>query len=114
MSPGVLRAAIAGSWAGSTDSTMKDPPDDTRVTLRLSEIGTEFVARSEGKRLMRNLDRFQEIFLDFSGVEFVGQGFVDEVFRVWAASNPEVSLIPESMSPPVELMVRRGLGPRLR
>ena len=42
----------------------------------------------------------------------VGQGFVDEVFRVWAREHPEVRLIPRAMNVAVEFMVRRGLSGR--
>jgi hypothetical protein len=64
------------------------------------------------KRLLANLERFREVILDFRGVEGVGQGFVDEVFRVWARDHPEVKLIPVEMNEAVEFMVRRGLPER--
>jgi hypothetical protein len=50
--------------------------------------------------------------LDFRGVESVGQGFVDEVFRVFATAHPEVRLVPANISPPVEFMITRGLKRR--
>ena len=84
--------------------------DTTRCVIRLFEIGTNFVSRSEAKRLLANLDRFREVILDFTGVRGVGQGFVDEVFRVWARTHPDVRLIPEHMNEVVEFMVRRGLA----
>ena len=67
-----------------------------------------FVPRSEARRLLRNLDRFREVILDFQGVEGVGQGFADEVFRVWVAAHPEVKLTPANMAPPVSFMVGRA------
>lgn len=86
--------------------------DRTRCVVRLFERGDAFVSRSEAKRLLARLDRFREVILDFEGVRRVGQGFVDEVFRVWARDHPEVRLIPRNMAPPVEFMVRRGLAAR--
>lgn len=86
--------------------------DTTRCVIRLFEHGTRFVSRSEAKRLVAGLERFREVILDFHGVEGVGQGFVDEVFRVWANGHPGVKLVPRAMSPAVEFMVRRGLGTR--
>jgi hypothetical protein len=53
----------------------------------LFSIGVRFVSRSEAKRLPRGLDRFAHVTLDFQGVVLVGQGFIDEVFRVWARST---------------------------
>jgi len=84
--------------------------DTSRCVLRLFEYGTSFISRSEAKRLVANLERFRVVVLDFHGVERVGQGFVDQVFRVWANQHPEVRLVPERMGPAVEFMVRRGLG----
>jgi len=86
--------------------------DTTRCVVRLFDVGSSFVSRSEAKRLLANLERFREVILDFHGVEEVGQGFVDEVFRVWARAHPEVRLEPTGMAPAVEFMVRRGLPPR--
>ena len=33
------------------------------------------------------LERFREVVLDFAGVDAIGQGFADEVFRVWARAH---------------------------
>ena len=77
--------------------------------IHLFELGTEFVSRSEAKRLLDGLDSFEEVTLDFAKVSLVGQGFVDEVFRVWAASHPDIALRPINMSEAVRFMVERGL-----
>jgi hypothetical protein len=84
--------------------------DTTRCVVRLFDLAETFVSRAEAKRLTANLDRFREVILDFRGVEAVGQGFVDEVFRVWAHAHPGIRLVPVDMSPEVEFMVRRGLA----
>ena len=81
----------------------------TRTIVRLFAIGTEFVSRSQAKRLVRGLEKFREVVLDFEGVEIVGQGFADEVFRVWARRNPDVLLIPAGMSEAVAFMVERAI-----
>ena len=46
--------------------------------------------------------------LDFSGVEVAGQGFCDEVFRVFARAHPQVTLEPVGMDPAVAFMVDRA------
>ncbi len=58
------------------------------------------------------IEQVEEVILDFRGVTGVGQGFVDEIFRVWASAHPQVRLVPENMNEAVEFMVRRGL-PRI-
>jgi len=81
----------------------------TRMVIRLFAIGTTFMSRSEARRLVSGLERFREVVLDFGGVELVGQGFADEVFRVWARQHPEVALIPVDMNEQVAFMVERAI-----
>lgn len=84
--------------------------DRTEITVRLFERSDAFVSRSEAKRLGSQLERFERAVLDFAGVETVGQGFVDELFRVWPREHPGTILVPRHMSPAVERMIRRGLA----
>jgi excisionase family DNA binding protein len=81
----------------------------SRLTVKLFETGMMFVSRSEARRLVVGLEEFSEVELDFSHVKSVGQGFVDEVFRVWATAHPNTEFFPVNMIPPVEFMVLRGL-----
>jgi anti-sigma regulatory factor (Ser/Thr protein kinase) len=81
----------------------------TRTVVRLFDIGVRFISRSEARRLLRGLERFREVLVDLRGVQEVGQGFVDEVFRVWPSQHPGVTVRPVNMVGPVEAMVRRGL-----
>lgn len=75
--------------------------------IKLYEIGTRFVSRSEAKRLGIGLEQFSEVELDFAGVTDVGQGFADELFRVWAGAHPDTSLLPIKMNEAVTFMVHR-------
>ena len=54
----------------------------------------EPIARSQARRVVYRLEEFRQVELDFSGIEFMGQGFADEVFRVFQNKYPEVELIP--------------------
>jgi excisionase family DNA binding protein len=85
----------------------------TRPVVKLFEIGTSFVSRSEAKRLLDGLDAdFEIVEVDFAGVTDVGQGFVDELLRVWPAAHPEKTVIPVNVSnPAVDFMIKRGLPP---
>lgn len=80
----------------------------TRASIRLSAFGSSLISRSEAKRVTERLTEFKHAVLDFSGVEVVGQGFCDEVFRVFAARHPEVILEPVGMNEAVEFMIRRA------
>lgn len=80
----------------------------TRATIKLATLGAVLVSRSEAKRLVLRLTEFRHVTLDFSGVEVVGQGFCDEVFRVFARAHPEVALEPVGMNDTVAFMVGRA------
>ncbi len=79
-----------------------------RIVVKLYASGPTFVSRAEARRLVVGLEKFHEIVMDFSGVLWVGQGFVDEVFRVWATKHPEIRLRVENAAPTVAFMIARG------
>lgn len=76
----------------------------TKVLVKL--LQRDFISRSEAKRLVANLEKFSEIVLDFRGVRSVGQGFADEVFRVFARRHPAVRIATENTNPGVDSMIR--------
>jgi hypothetical protein len=76
--------------------------------VELFAINSRFISRSEAKRVLHGLDKFREVILDFTNVESVGQGFADEVFRVWASGHPEVRLVPVNMNEAATFMVERA------
>jgi anti-sigma regulatory factor (Ser/Thr protein kinase) len=80
----------------------------SRIRIKLFEIDQTFVSRSEGKRLCEGLERFEEVEMDFAGVAGVGQGFADEVFRVWSNKHPQVKLEPLNMNTTVAFMIARA------
>ena len=88
--------------------------DTSHTVVKLFAHGVRFVSRSEAKRLLAGLERFRRVIIDFAGVESVGQGFADEIFRVWANDHPAVELQTENMSPPVAFMVGRARPPAAR
>ncbi|MEN9796451.1 MAG: hypothetical protein RL653_147 [Pseudomonadota bacterium] len=80
----------------------------TSVHVRLFETASTFISRSEAKRLCAGLERFSEAVLDFKGVTAVGQGFCDEVFRVWARAHPGTKLIHVNAVADVEWFIRKA------
>lgn len=83
----------------------------THVPISLVEIGeSNLISRSQAKRLMARLDAFARVELDFTGIASIGQGFADEVFRVWADAHPEVELEPVLANADVQLMIDRARG----
>jgi len=82
----------------------------TRTTVKLGVLSSALISRSEAKRLVSGLTKFKHVTLDFSGVEIVGQGFCDEVFRVFARAHPQVILEPVGTNTAVGFMVARALA----
>ncbi len=76
----------------------------TKVLVKL--LQQDFVSRSEARRLVANLEKFSEIVLDFRGVKSVGQGFADEIFRVFARRHPAIKIATENTNPAIDAMLR--------
>jgi DNA-binding MarR family transcriptional regulator len=76
----------------------------TKVLVKL--LQRDYVSRSEARRLIANLQKFSEIVLDFRDVKSVGQGFADEVFRVFAHRHPALKIAAENTKPAVDAMIR--------
>ena len=64
------------------------------------------MSRSQAKRLVNGLEKFVTVELDFSGIDEIGQGFADELFRVFTNAHPEITLTPVNMCSDVEKMYR--------
>ncbi|MBN1270116.1 MAG: DUF4325 domain-containing protein [Kiritimatiellae bacterium] len=76
----------------------------TRVIVRLFQ--KDYLSRSEARRMLAGLEKFKEVILDFRGVKSLGQGFADEVFRVFPNEHPLISLTTENVSPTLAPMIK--------
>jgi anti-sigma regulatory factor (Ser/Thr protein kinase) len=81
--------------------------DRTRVHVRLYRDAC--VSRSEARRMLHGLGQFREVILDFTGVKELGQGFADEVFRVFRTEHPDTAVKTENLSPGLEPVIRHVL-----
>ena len=72
----------------------------TSIRVELFRQG-DFVSRTEAKLIGARLEGFEVIELNFSGVPQIGQGFADELFRVWAKEHPSSRLVPVNANPAV-------------
>jgi hypothetical protein len=64
------------------------------------------VSRSQAKRVCHRLDSFQEVVIDFEGIEWMGQGFAHQLFVVYQNQYPAIKLIPINMNDGVSSMYR--------
>ena len=72
--------------------------------------GMELISRSQAKRLITRFDMFNEVLLDFDGIELIGQAFADELFRVFVNNHPNVNLQRINASQDVEKMILHVLN----
>lgn len=68
------------------------------------------VSRSQAKRLCNRLEQFEEVELDFEGLDWMGQGFAHQLFVVFSREFPQVRLIPIHMSESVEKMYKHVMN----
>lgn len=81
----------------------------TEIVVELSRLGYEkSISRSQAKRITRDLEKFNRVTLDFKNVKFVGQGFVDQIFRVFQNKNPNIKINYINASEEAEFMIKRG------
>ncbi|WP_010258207.1 STAS-like domain-containing protein [Treponema primitia] len=98
---------IADVFNEYTDPDKQPGFHKTAIPVQLMQYeGESLISRSQAKRLITRFDRFLEVVLDFSGVDMIGQGFADEIFRVFANAHPTVHLTPIHCSENVKNMIR--------
>lgn len=77
----------------------------TRVPLQLLAEGGTLASRAEARRVAQRLGGFSQADIDFSGLDDVGHGFADELFRVFGRAHPGLALRPLGMNARVQAMV---------
>lgn len=83
----------------------------TVIPVRLAQYGNEkLISRSQAKRLLARIEKFQRVIFDFDQVSVIGQAFADEIFRVYANNHPDIVLLPVNMGLNVEKMVKRAMA----
>lgn len=88
----------------------------TKITVHLAKdyLGYDFVSRSLAKRILMNVEKFKIIVLDFENIDNIGQGFADEVFRVFKNKNPDITIVPVNMNEEIEFMINRAMKNNLK
>ncbi|MCC6864586.1 MAG: DUF4325 domain-containing protein [Ignavibacteria bacterium] len=82
----------------------------TKIHVKLYKHGTEYLSRSQARRILAGLEKFKFILLDFKDVIEAGQAFSDEIFRVFKNSNPDKKIEYINANDNVEFMIKRALA----
>lgn len=83
--------------------------DTTNIKVKLYQYADSLISRSQARRMLVGLDDFARIILDFSKVETVGQGFADEIFRVYLTKYPKKKINYINYNKDIEFMIKRTL-----
>ncbi|MBR5220835.1 MAG: DUF2250 domain-containing protein [Clostridia bacterium] len=87
------------------------PADEgfVKTTIPVAHMfpGGNPVSRSEARRLLGSISLFNDIDLDFTGVDEIGQGFTHEIFVLGKQNYPNIKLNPINMCKTVEDMIKR-------
>ena len=81
--------------------------DKTKITVKLYTLGTIYMSRSQARRILSNLDKFNHIILDFKNVPTIGQAFADEIFRIYKNSRPDVKIETINTNKNIDFMIGR-------
>lgn len=79
----------------------------TEIKVKLYTIGGVHISRSQARRILTGLNKFESIILDFAKVPMVGQAFADEIFRVFHNKYPRIKIIPINMEEGVTFIIGR-------
>jgi hypothetical protein len=83
----------------------------THVPVALARYGNEqLISRSQAKRLLARLEPFKEVFLNFQGVDTIGQAFADEIFRVFKSEHPDIEILYVRTNKDVDNMIKRVIS----
>lgn len=83
--------------------------DKTHILVLLSKLGDErYVSRSQARRICLGLEKFRHVVLNFKDISTVGQGFVDEVFRVFQSKYPQIKITYTDANDDVRFMIERS------
>ena len=81
----------------------------TEIIVKLaSKFSNVLMSRSLGKQAVSGIEKFKEVVLDYEGIEEIGQGFADEIYRIFTKTHPDASLFNANCISYVSFMIGRG------
>jgi len=92
--------------AWSTDGTGIEF-DQTTISLSLlAGPGQVLDSRAQARRVAARLPMFKRAEVSFAGIEDIGHGFADELFRVFARAHQQVELVPTNMNARIAALIK--------
>lgn len=77
----------------------------TKTSIILKNVfDSSPISRSQARRVLNGLEKFEEIVLDFEEVSWMGQGFAHQIFVLYRENNPQLTITPINMNEDVTKM----------
>lgn len=83
--------------------------DKTDIRVKLYALGGVHISRSQARRILSGLEKFDIIVMDYKNVPTVGQAFADEVYRVFKNKYSKIDIKNENMNEAVRFIVERAI-----
>ncbi|MBL1276568.1 MAG: DUF4325 domain-containing protein [Ectothiorhodospiraceae bacterium] len=99
-----ILAEVFDAFTGTEEEDYAFNTTVVPVKLVLYE-GEKLVSRSQAKRILNRIEKFNIVHLDFEGVDSIGQAFADEVFRVFVRRNPHITIKPIHTTNTIDRMI---------
>lgn len=79
------------------------------IPVKLAQFSNQrLISRSQAKTLLTGVESFETVIFDFEGVDFIGQAFADEIFRVKARTVPNIAFRIRNANEMVMNMINRA------
>jgi hypothetical protein len=93
----------------STPAAASDIFSKTCIPVRLAKYSTETLfSRSQARRVLTRVERFNFAVLDFLGVNKIGPAFADQIFRVFSSEHPEIQVLHCNTNKQVEAVIQEA------
>jgi len=86
--------------------------DKTIIPVNLAN-SSDLVSRSQARRVLSGLELFKDVTLDFNNVEYIGQAFADEIFRVFPKMYPKTGIKAINTNNDTQNMINRAINTKL-
>jgi anti-sigma regulatory factor (Ser/Thr protein kinase) len=86
--------------------------DKTIIPVYMAN-SSDLVSRSQARRILSGLELFNEVILDFNDIEYIGQAFADEIFRVFKNMYPNIVITAQNANEEVQYMINRAINTKL-
>ncbi len=83
---------------------------ESYITLYKLYNSNELISRSQAKIITKNLTNYEYVTLDFTDIEFVGQGFLDEIFRIFQNGYPDIKITYCNINRQVSKMIKHVIN----